>query len=296
MSWGAVAGAQSYNVYRNGVLLTNVAGTSYTDNAATASNDPTWATPCEVYFYAVAAVINDVEGAKSTQLSCYGYQNGASNWSNGDLSYGGAVPNYAGNMNGVPCVSVSFPGGGWQPTADAPQFPEWDAEVGAFNFFTIDINPGATVGYAASLGVVSRLPPGDVFNFHSIGNIFAYGPAPQPNTWATYKVPFSALGLGKNTFTGSIAGNVLTVTTVEAGGTVDASGFVTGPGVPAGTYILGYNQSDAIGTFTLGGPGVALSVPSEQMTFQRTSVYKFAIQPGAAGITMGFNNFGFTAQ
>jgi hypothetical protein len=308
ISWNAATpGANpiaSYNIYRNGVLYANTAALTYIDKAATNSNSPTWVTPATVYSYNVAAVDSKGNvGPQAAQMSAYSYRNGASNWSNADLSYDGVVGNenyssIAGNPQGGPFdISVLFPNGGFQPAADAPQAPLWDLEVGAFNHFVIDVNPGAVISQYVQIGIVSRLPPGDVYSWASALNIFDYGPAPIANTWATYKVPLKAFNMGVGSFTGSISGTKLTVTAVSSGG-VDAGGFVTGPGVPAGTYITAYGQRASIGTFTVAGPGIsaATSVPAAQMTFQRTSLYKFFIQPESDPVILYLNNMGFTTN
>jgi hypothetical protein len=113
-------------------------------------------------------------------------------------------------------------------------------------------------------------------------------------------VPLAKLGIGVSTFTGSISGTTLTVTAVLTNDDVgvDSGGFITGPGIPAGTYVLEHMQAASVGTFTLGGSGVSssTSVPSEAMTYQRTSFYKSTIQPSNNNPppTMYFNNFGFT--
>jgi hypothetical protein len=308
ISWNAASpGASpiaSYNIYRNGVLYANTTALSYADKAATNSNSPTWVKNATVYSYNVAAVDTQGNvGPQAAQMSAYSYRNGVSNWSNADLSYGGAATNEnysstAGNPQGGPFdISVVFASGGLQPVADAPQAPTWDLEIGAFNYFVIDINPGPTISNYVQIGLVSRLPPGDVFPWTDGLNIFDYGPAPVANTWATYKIPLKAFNMGIGSFTGSISGTTLTVTAVSSGG-VDAGGFVSGPGVPAGTYIVGYGQRASIGTFTVAGPGIsaATSVPSTQLTYQRTSLYKFFIQPQTNPVTMYFNNMGFTVN
>jgi hypothetical protein len=309
ISWNAAApGANpiaSYNIYRNGALYANTTALSYADTAATNSNSWTWVTNATVYSYNVAAVDTKGNiGPQAAQMSVYGYRNGVSNWSGkaGDLSYGGAVANYAstaGNPQGGSFdISVEFPGsGGFLPVADAPQAPTWDLEIGAFNYFTIDVNPGNTANYQAPVIIRSRLPPGDVFGWAPWPNIFDYGPAPKANTWATYKIPLTAFNMGIGHFTGSISGTTLHVTAVSSG-FVDAGGFVTGPGVPQGTYIIGFSQNASIGTFTVAGPGInaGTSVPSTQLTFQRTSMYKFGIQPNTGTETMYINNMGFTAH
>jgi hypothetical protein len=307
ISWSAaVPGANqvaSYNVYRNGVLYANTKALSYTDKAATNSNSPTWVTAATVYGYNVAAVDTQGNvGPQAAQMSVYGYRNGVSNWGKADLSYGGAVVNYAstaGSPQGGPFdIAVLFPGqGGFLPVSDAPQAPTWDLGIGAFNYFVIDVNPGPTTNYQAPVTLRSRLPPGDIYGWAPWPNIWDYGPAPKANTWATYKIPFTAFNMGIGHFTGSISGTTLTVTAVSSG-VVDAGAFVTGPGVPAGTYILAYGQQASIGTFTVAGPGISgsTSVPSTQMTYQRTSLYKLGIQPNTGTETMYINNMGFTVN
>lgn len=269
-----------YQIYRNGVGYDTTAGTSYTDRNAPQSNDPTWATPATVYSYQVAAVDTQGNlGPQAAQMSVYSYQNGESNWGNSDLSWGTIDESYAstsGNPQGGSFdISVDFIAGGFQPTANTPQSPQWDLEIGAFNYFTIDVNPGPTTAYVLNLGTVSRVPPGDVYGWHPAVNVFSYGPAPVANTWATYRIPLTDLGMGICQFTGSISGTTLTVTAITSGpALVDNAGFVTGPGVPAGTYIIASAQNSAIGTFTVTGPGISssTSVPAATMTYQRTSL------------------------
>ena len=310
ISWSAAEpGAHpipSYNIYRDGVLYANTTGLSYADTNAPNSNVTNWASPATVYSYNVAAVDTQGNvGPLASQMSMYGYQNGKSNWSNSDLTYGGAVTNYlstAGNpQRSTNDVSTVFAvGGGFLPTANAPECPEWDCEIGAFNYLTIDINPGLLVSSFVQFIVQARLPPGDDGSWANGLNVFNYGPAPVANTWATYKIPLKALHVGISTFTGSISGTTLTVTAVSSQGmgAVDADGYVTGPGVPAGTYVTAYSQAASIGTFTIAGPGInsSTSVPSETMTFQRTNLYKFGLQPNTVPVTMYWNNFGFTVN
>ena len=276
----------------------------FIDTAATGSNDPDFNSPTTTYSYTVAAV--DSQGQQSpltSNYSAYGYQDGYSNWSDYNFDYGGAVATWD-STNGSPVggpfdvEANASAGGGFLFVSGAPQSPEDELSIGAFNYFTIDINPGSTVGYKLPLSLFTRLPPGDVLHWTSVPDIFAYGPAPVPNTWATYKVPLAKLGIGTCTFTGSISGTTLTVTAVDSGpAIVDAGGFVTGPGVPAGTYITAYGQNGAIGTFTVAGPGISAStsVPSATMTYQRTQFYKAEMQP-SSGAILYMNNFGFTTN
>ena len=309
ISWSAATAGSNpisyYNIYRNGVVYATATGLTYTDNSAANSNDPVWATAATVYSYDVSAVdAGGNEGPKSGQMSVWSYRNGKSNWGNNDLSYGTLQENYSSTggspQGGTTDISIDFVSGGFQPAVQVPQAPQWDLEIGAFNYFTIDINPGTPLsGEALPFGTVSRLPPGDVYGWHPSVNLYDYGPAPKANTWATYKVPLLTVAMGTCQFTGSISGSTLTVTAIVSGDPlVDAGGFVTGPGVPAGTYITAYGQHSAIGTFTLAGPGISATttVASTKMTYQRTSLYKFGIQPSVQNTTMYFNNMGFTVN
>jgi hypothetical protein len=60
LSWSAVSGATSYNIYRNGTKVGSPSGTSYTDTGLTAST---------AYNYQVSASNSVGEGAKSGTLS-----------------------------------------------------------------------------------------------------------------------------------------------------------------------------------------------------------------------------------
>ena len=276
----------------------------FIDTAATASNDPNTATQANSYAYSVSAVdTQGEEGSQTTQYSAWGYQNGYSNWSQMNFDYAGAISTYnstAGNPQGglYDLKANLLAGGGINPVAAAPQAPLFDLEIGAFNYYTVQINPGPTVGYQLFLSHLSRLPPGDVYGWNGVNDVFAYGPAPVANTWATYKIPLSALGIGRCTITASISGTTLTVTSVNSGpAIVDAGGYVTGPGIPAGTYISAYGQAGAIGTFTLAGPGISSStrVASETMSYARTAFYKSTIQP-SANVVFYMNNMGWTEK
>jgi Calx-beta domain len=306
ISWSAAtAGANAisyYRIYRNGKPYATTTALTYADNNATNSNDPTWATATTVYSYNVTAVDTaGTEGPQASQVSVYSYRNGKSNWSNYDLSYGGLVEDYtstAGSpVGGQYDIQLSFPSGGFQPTAHAPQAPIDDLEIGAFKYLTVDVNPGPNVNYTLQVGTVSRLPPGDVYGWGPTMNAFDYGPKPVANTWATYKIPLAALNMGICPFTGSISGNKLTVTAVASGCFVDTAGFVTGPGVPTGTYIIAFDQKASIGTFTVAGPGIngSTNVPSSSLTYQRTSLYKMTIFSSTPQ-TLYLNNIGFTTN
>jgi hypothetical protein len=308
ISWAAATPGDNpvsfYKIYRNGNVYDTTTALTYTDKNAPNSNSPNWSTQATVYSYQVSAVDKKgIEGPQADQMSVYAYRNGYSNWGNSDLSFGTLVENYAdtaGNPQGGPFdISIDFINGGVQPTADPPQAPNWDLELGAFKYYVVDVNPGPTVGYSLRAGTVSRVPPGDVYGWGPLVNVFDYGPAPIANTWATYKIPLTAFNMGTCQFTGSITGTTLTVTAITSGPPiVDSAGFVTGPGVPPGTYILSYGQASAIGTFTVAGPGISssTSVPMTTMTYQRTALYKTALFPNTNNTQMYFNNLGWTVN
>jgi hypothetical protein len=310
ISWNAALPGSSpiagYNVYRNGVLYATTKATSYADTAASNGNVPTFSSAATVYSYNVAAVDKAGNvGPQAANCAVYLYRNGV--WfGSQDLSYAGVTANYASTAGspegGSHDVQANFPGhGGWLTIASPPLVPFDDLEVGAFKYFTIDINPGNSVDPQGMQVIMqSRLPPGDEQSWGNSYNIYSFGPAPKPNTWATYKVPLAVMHFGVSAFTGSISGTTLTVTAVASDGFVDAGGFIAGAGVPPQTYIVSYNQAASIGTFTIAGPHINASsnVPSEAMSFQRTDFYKVGIQPNSLtqGGTIYFNNVGFTAN
>ena len=60
ITWNAVTNAQSYNLYRNGVLVTNVSATQYTDSNLRPNSE---------YSYAITSVLNGAESTKSESAS-----------------------------------------------------------------------------------------------------------------------------------------------------------------------------------------------------------------------------------
>jgi hypothetical protein len=201
----------------------------------------------------------------------------------GDFSYpaGSININYA-DTSGAPAsgladinVSYSVAHSGFQPYAGKTT-TAWDMEGGAFGYISLDVKPTIS-GDSWRIFIISRLPPGDVYPW-SAAQLSNYGPVPVAGQWATYKIPLSVLTMGYTHFSGSISGTTLTVTSVSSGVGVDAGGFVTGPGVPAGTYITAYNSaSGGPGQYTVAGPGISgsTSVASTAMVEQRTGIYKF---------------------
>ena len=133
-----------YKIYRNGAAYATATGTSYTDGNAPFVTVPTFSGPATVYTYAVSTV--DTEGNESAQAvpKVYFYQNGVANQGQLDYSYD-ITENWQDTsgdpLSGSPrCVpDLSGGGGGFQPYADLPLAPVYDLEIGAFNYFTVDV-------------------------------------------------------------------------------------------------------------------------------------------------------------
>jgi hypothetical protein len=317
LSWSAGnAGpypVSSYQVYRNGALYATVTGTSYTDSAATNATVPTYTQNATIYSYAVAAV--DTEGNESAQAvpSVYFYHDGVSNQGQSDYSYG-ITENWQSTAGspavGTHDISLMYPnGGGFQPFANLPLAPAYDLELGGFKYLTLDVKVTESNNYPFFISHISRLPPGDVYPRAWV-KLSSYC-TPVVGQWVTCKVPLSDLSIGFTNFTASISGNRLTVTSIQSGVGVDAGGFISGPGIPANTYVtlppggVTYNNgqppnANLLGTYTIAGPGVtpSLSVPSEAMSEQRTSLYKVDVGLGTVGgsTTIYLDNMGWTTN
>lgn len=302
LSWNVAApGANPisyYQIYRNGAFYATTGSTAYTDYGAIGATNGAFTGPATIYSYAVAAVDTAGNvGPLSTQSTFNVYYGGSMNWG-GDYSYS-ASPNYY-DTAGIPesgaydiAVSVTGSYGGFQPYA-GHTVPQWDLEAGSFAYLSMDLKPSAN-SQTWRLSMVSRLPQGDVFPWAGV-NINNYGPTPVPGVWATYKVPLSALSVGKTSFQGSISGTTLTVNSINSGVGVDAGGFLTGPGVAPGTAIVGFNAQG-------GGPGTYTITPAQNvgyttLTEQRTAVYKFDLidETGASNNHYYIDNVKFTAQ
>jgi len=301
LSWGAATpGANSiasYNIYRNGSWYANATSTSYTDDGASNATNGNYNAAATIYSYKVSAVDSQGQEGPQTSQSVFDvYTNGVYSWA-GDYSYS-ASANYwdsSGNPESGAYdiqVTINSAYGGFQPYS-GNVVPQWDLEVGSFGYLSIDLKP--TIGRQSwQLSVISRLPPGDVYPWAAV-NIGDYGPAPVPGKWATYKIPLSALSIGKTYFQGSISGDTLTVTSVNGGVGVDAGGFISGPGVRAGTYIVGHSANGGPGTYRI---SPSQYVSSTSMTEQRTAVYKLDIsdQSGAGWNHFYIDNMKFLAE
>lgn len=328
ISWDLVAGATSYNVYRNGVFRSNVLAPSvtFTDTTATNSNfvgnEPTVTGPGTVYGYTVSAVNGSGEGPQSNDLICWEYFHGtnfesgqfpfAYGIANADYSYANGSPPGGGN-----CIAITWnsgQGGGLQIVGGSGLSPTFDLELGAFNYLNFYLST-PNLSNQIKIAAHSRVPggsfgPGDVFSFHEylITQFIVSGPQ-VVNTWQQYKIPFKKLGLGVTSFTGYIAGTTLTVVSVNGGvGTlgvdyagIDNGGWISGPGVTT-TYVNGLGAPNPP---VLGDPGkytvaVSQTVGSAgspiTMTCARVNKYKqdLHMNDGNPGGVVLYTNIGYS--
>ena len=317
----------SYKVYRNGTLYTTLGNvTSYVDNGAANTNSPifsdnppypTCALPTTIYTYTVSAV--DSQGNEGPQTSTIQYQpyyNGVFNWA-GDYSYN-LTANYAdtagilesGSFDIALTTTAAY--GGWQPysgkTTDL-----WQFESGAFDHFQIDLKP-TKAGQLWNLSMVNRLPGAADYLPTTSVSVAAFGPTPQVGVWGRYTIPLSALkigvtkiqaGLGAPYGTLSITLDnnpvtyntaTLSVNSVTSGPGVDVGGYLTGTGVPLGSFITQLNGN---GTWVVAGPNITGSTsvgPQAAMQVQRTNIYKWNLndQLGQASNVVYADNIAFT--
>lgn len=309
----------------------------FIDTAATACCNPDNLGPNNIYDYNVTAIVGGVEGPQSDDMSLWFYKNGLT-FMHGlqplpnaeEVSFG--TPNSV--YNSTACAGLGWPlcwswdvSQGLQPGSDTPLCPEWTVELGWAKYMYIDIMPGTTyTGWALDgCGSVSRVPEGDLFGLLPQFDGFAYAQGPvAANTIVTLKIPMGAtalggLGLTQNTFTGSISngsgglGSTCSVTAVGSGlfganGTFDKSGFITGTGIPAGSWVhanlspgtgpggSGPGSTWQIYTGTGAGTPVNINAVSDgTWTYTRTCWYKGAIYSRTIGSshTAYLNNFRF---
>jgi hypothetical protein len=184
-------------------------------------------------------------------------------------------------------------------------------QVGMFNYMTIDLKPTVS-GQIWILNIISRVSPGDNFNSAQVrlGDGVNFGPASVAGQWATYRIPFlpasgyadgTSLQMGFGTFTGSISGTTLTVSSMSSGLNIQGSSYLSGGDIIQGTSSTTATYiADTSGTS--GGPGTYTVAPSQSVgstviTAQRTNMYKFSlIEPDQDGNTYYVDNIGFTVE
>lgn len=210
--------------------------------------------------------------------SGHGYQIGGDYFSGvGDLSFGIVVPNDFANAGGSPiaphafCLKMTHDATGsdnaalQRPSASPASFI-YGAEIGAFNYTQFNQRPSLT-NQAGGFALHHRGPIGDLAGPHTFIDsvaILAYGPTPVANTWATYKIPFSAIQCssplgGVTNFSGSITGSTLTVTSIASGPGIDNGCWITGTGVPTATYVNPSPSQTGVGTYTVAGAGIPVT-------------------------------------
>jgi hypothetical protein len=304
----------------------------FIDTTATNSNNDLYTGPNDIYDYNVSTLNAAGEGPQTTNITMWGYRNGYTLWHGlqslphgEEVSFG--MPNSFynstnGNPQGGPFCWEYTVNQGLQPGTDTPQVPEWTLETGWAGYMMFDFNPGAAyTGWPLDgMGSVSRVPPGDVFGKLPQFDALAYAQgAVAANTWVTVKIPMGVFGMTRNSFTGSIsngsggAGSTCSVTAVGGGlfggaGTFDNSGYITGTGIPAGSWV---NSNLTLGTGPGGsGPGstwqilngtgagtpVSVNVTSDgTWAYSRTSLYKFPLYTRSGPTQQSFlNNLRFS--
>ena len=295
--------------------ITFLSGTdsAYTDTVATSNNIVDLSSAPTVYQYAITAYDGSNESAM-VYPDCILYAGETNTGSIGN-GYGSSTTNPT-DTTGSPVpgphdvkVVFSSAGGGWLPYLTPPicqganGFPN-DLEIGGFNYWQIDVKVTDTqyLTNPLNFGITTRIPPGDAFSW-TTHNLWNYC-TPSVNNWVTARIAITALTKGITTFSGRIVGTgtgtgTLTAT-VTAPNFVDNSAYITGPGVPAGTYtngIISITDGNGSGTYTVNGPGLTGSTDTGTvtMTYQCTGFYKSGFQPGTdTNMTVFFNNWKLT--
>lgn len=278
--------------YRGGISGTSTSGTTTT----LTDSGKSWTTNQWLGYYlfvgshpsavilsntATTLTFVDLDGnAFGAAVGAEAYQIGGDYFNGvGDVSFGQAAGSPAfTSTGGSPVAPHTFCLGmthdattnnmGLQRPSASPAGFIYGLEIGAFNYAVWSQRPAST-GQGNEFAIHHRCPTGDlpgppVSNISSAA-MTSYGPSPVANTWQQYFVPLSALQFttpagGQTTFTGSISGGILTVTSFTGPG-FDSGVFITGTGVDAGTYISNNSGGQTgNGTYTvLKNAGVATS-------------------------------------
>lgn len=304
LSWGAATAGPApiahYKIYRNGAAYATATGTTYTDSGATNASVTNFGAPASIYTYSVSAVDTaGNEGPLSAKFSYWAYYNGVFSWPG---TFSATTDNFS-DTTGVPeegpfdvSVTANSVSAYTQPFSGPPSTPLYALDIGGFAYMTIDLKP-TVANQTWRLDIISRVPPGDMYNNAYVQLPGKYGPAPVVGQWATYKVPLADLAVGTNQFVGSISGTTLTVTAVTSGVTLQPTMWIQGTGVAAGTYITSGPETGngGVGTYTINS---SQTVASTAMNGQRTAMYKFYLED-EAGLSHNvyyMDNIGFTTH
>ena len=225
------------------------------------------------------------------QFSAWVYHKGSYFW-NSDFNYG-VASNYSdtsgGPTDGAYDVMITSTNGGlWQPYSGAPFLTSnpsiWSMDIGAFNYMTIDLKP-TRANQTWRINIISRGPPGDLFNSAQVTLPGTFGPPPQVGQWTTYKIPFlpmsgsvdnTSLQVGTGQYIGSISGSNLSVSSTISGLNVQSASWLTGAGIAPGTFIAGSTsgRDGGAGNYTITPPQTLSSIT---ISAQRTNMYKFSL-------------------
>ncbi|MGO9931299.1 MAG: chitobiase/beta-hexosaminidase C-terminal domain-containing protein [Steroidobacteraceae bacterium] len=304
-------------------------GWSYNDTESTNCNVYNWASVSTVYAYSVTAVDTQNNEGPHANPNAYMFQ-GVSQTENSNFSYAGVGQNFADTagspVNGPYDIAVTLPsgGGGFQPVwcgggpdSNGCLCPVQHFECGAFNYLTFDIkvtddtfetHPIQYVPIMRAYGVAG----GADGNHWSVLYINNYC-TPIVGQWVTCKIPFSALCYGFINCTGSFAATAqyygnLTITSfgTQTAFAIDGSGYITGPGIPEGSYISDYPSTEPPSgsgpwVYNVTSPNiVGTETGSGSYVYQGTNCYKHSwgygvVVPDNTG-TFYLNNIGFTTD
>lgn len=297
----------------SGLTLPSGSNCAYTDTTATNNNVVNLSGPPTVYQYALTSYDGTHESAQVFP-DCIIY---AGNSNTGGIGNGyGASSTDPNDTTGSPVpgphdikVTFSSAGGGYLPYLTPPicqganNFPN-DLEIGMFNWLETDVRvtDSQYLTNALNFGITTRNPDGDAFSWttHNFWNFCT----PVVNGWATMRIALTALTKGICVISGRIVGTGPGTGTLTATATapnfLDNSSYITGPGVPAGTYtnsVLSVTDANGSGTYTVHGPGLTAGLDTGvvAMTYQCTGFYKTGYQPGSdTNMVIYLNNWKLT--
>lgn len=294
---------------------------TYQDTVATNCNDSSYITPGIVYAYQVAAVDSLGNEGPKTVPNVYLFQ-GISYTQAIDFSTNAAAvynsTAVAPSSAGPYVVKAPYTTSGGDipfPVFGGNSFgalcPSQRLEIGAFTGFTFDVMVTDNTFQTVALEFISVLRAAGFnnsadTNHWSQVNLWSFGTA-VVNQWATFRVPFSAIGYGSVHFTASFVGTAqftgtLTVTSIQSKTAlgIDGSSWVIPPsGLGSSllnSYIVGFNQNGGTGTYTVFGPNIVGTEnisTSAGWTTNGTSAYKFGFQWNTnVNTTLYWDNFG----
>ncbi len=179
---------------------------------------------------------------------------------------------------------------GLQRPSASPAGFIYGLEIGAYNYAVWNQRSPVSGSYT-EFAIHHRCPLGDLPN-PPVANISGgtmvsagYGPAQTVNTWQSFKVPLSVLSFstpasGKTSFSFMLNGSTLTVSGISGPG-LDNGTWITGIGIPTGTFILsspgnGANGVSGNGVYTVSGAGIPVGSPVSGSNGQgwATNMYK----------------------